>query len=60
MAVTMGTWTGKETETENGSESGNMIEIGRGKTETGSGIEREKEIVTETGKERDMSMVSGN
>ena len=54
MAVTMGTWTEKETETENGSESGNVIEIGRGKTETESAIERGKEIVTETGKERDM------
>lgn len=53
MAVTMGTWTGKETETENGTESGNVIEIGRGKTETGNVIERGKEIVTETGKERD-------
>ena len=39
---------------ENGSESGNVIEIGRGKTETESTIERGKEIVTETGKERDM------
>lgn len=54
MAVTMGTWTGKETETENGSESGNVIEIERGKTETGSVKGRGKEIVTETGKERDM------
>ena len=60
MAVTMGTWTEKETETENGSESGNVIEIGRRKTETEGAIERGKEIVTKTGKERDMSMVSGN
>ena len=54
MAVMMGTWTGKETGTENGSESGNVIEIERGKTETGSAKGRGKEIVTETGKERDM------
>lgn len=52
MAVTMGTWIGKETETENGSENGNVIEIEKGKTETGSVKERGKEIVTETGKER--------
>jgi len=52
MAVTMGTWIGKETERENESETGNVIEIGKGKTEIGSVIERGKEIVTETGKER--------
>ena len=54
MAVTMGTWTEKETEIENGSESGNVIEIGKGKTETESAKGRGKEIATETGKERDM------
>lgn len=54
MAVTMGTWTEKETEIENGSESGNVIETEKGKTETESVKGRGKEIVTETGKERDM------